>query len=89
MRVSISDFRDNLSDYLRLTKYKGETVVIVDEKIGEAMAELSPPKKEDDWEEYMKFVKSMFGSWKNLPEDKNRKALRKADKETVRRRLKR
>lgn len=77
-KTSITDFRDNLSAYLRLVKYKGETVRIVDEKIGELMAELNPPKKEESWDEYMRFVKSMYGIFKDLPEDKNRLRIKKA-----------
>lgn len=87
--VSITDFRTNLAEYLRLVKYNGEKVVIVDEKIGEAMAELSPPSKTESWEEHMKFVDSMFGAWKNKPADENRKALRRSDKTVIKRRLKR
>lgn len=86
--VSISEFRENLSMYLRLARYKGESVTIVDEKIDETVGMLVPPKKETDWDEYMKFVESMHGAWKDLPTDKNREALRKTDIKTINSRLK-
>lgn len=77
--ISITVFRDNLATYLRLVKYKGETIRIVDEKMDEVMAELNPPKKNrEDWDEYMKFVESMFGVFRDLPEDKNRERMKKA-----------
>lgn len=90
--VSITDFRDNLAEYLRLAKYKSESVRIVDEKIGEPMAELNPlretgVKKKDS--EYMAFVKSMYGAFRDAPKDENRRALRKADRATIKKRLKR
>lgn len=78
INISITDFRTNLAEYLRLVKYKGEKVVIVDEKIGEVMAELSPPGKKENWEEHMKFVNSMYGAWKNLPADRNREKMKGA-----------
>lgn len=76
--VSVTDFRDNLSVYLRLVKYKGESVRIVDEKIGEIMGELNPPEKEEGWDEYIKYVKSMFGAFRDLPNDKNRERIKKS-----------
>lgn len=75
--VSISEFRENLALYLRLAKYKGESVRIVDEKIGEPVGELNPVKIEADWDEYLEFVKSMKGDWKDLPEDKYRRIIKK------------
>lgn len=86
--TSITNFRNNLSTYLRLVKYKGETVKIVDEKMKKPMAEVTPPPKEESKKEYLKFVKSMYGIFKDLPEDENRKALKKADRLLVRNRLK-
>ncbi len=90
-RVSITDFRDNLAMYLRIAKYKGETILIVDDKMDEPMAEVGPPmeksKKEKDWAEYLKLVKDSFGVWKDLPPDKNRAALRRADRAAMRKRL--
>ena len=68
----------------------GEKVVVMDEKIGEPMVEVSGAKKtrtDAEWDEYMKFVDSMFGAWKDLPEDTNRKALRRADIKSLRKRL--
>lgn len=76
--VSITDFRDNLATYLRLVKYKGEILRVVDEKMGEPMVKVSPLKEKEGWDEYMRFVKSMFGVFKDLPEDKNRTRMKKA-----------
>ena len=85
--VSVTDFRKNLSGYIRKVKYMGEKVVVVDEKIGEPMVEVSTARKvktDVEWEKYMKFVDSMFGAWKDLPEDINRKAMKEAGVKKIR-----
>jgi len=67
--VSVTDFRNNLSEYLRKVKYMGEKVVVMDEKIGEPMVEVSGAKKtrtDAEWD---------------------RKALRRADIKSLRKRL--
>lgn len=78
LSVNIVTFRKNLAEYLKLAEYRGESIKVVDDKRKKVVAELNPPKKEESWEEYMAFVDSMFGAWKDLPEDKNRKALKRA-----------
>ena len=78
VKVTVGDFRSNLAGYLRLARYQGETVVIVDGKIGEPMAELVPPKSEARDEEYLKYVSGMFGAFKDLPKDSQRKRVKSA-----------
>lgn len=83
--VSVTEFRNNLREYLRLAEYKGESINIFDEKSKKTVATLNPPKREKDWDEYMKFVNSMFGAWKDLPEDKNRQRMKNAGKRALKR----
>lgn len=61
--VSISDFRNNLSDYIDLIGRGDKEVLVKDEKKDEVVGVFSVPKKEEfDWDEYIKFVKSLAGS---------------------------
>lgn len=61
--VSISDFRNNLSDYIDLIGRGDKEVLVKDEKKDEVVGVFSIPKKEEfDWDEYIKFVKSLAGS---------------------------
>ncbi len=85
--VSVTEFRNNLSEYLKLAKYKGESINIFDEKSKKTVARLTPPEKEDGWDEYMELLESSYGMLPKI-EDKGRKALRKADRNTMLKRLK-
>lgn len=44
--VSISDFRENLSDYLEKVS-RGNTIIIKDKKKGKSIAQLTPTQKWD------------------------------------------
>jgi hypothetical protein len=61
--VSISDFRNNLSDYIDLIGKGDREVLVKDKKKDEVVGVFSIPKKEKfNWDEYIKFVKSLAGS---------------------------
>lgn len=61
--VSISDFRNNLSDYIDLIKDGEKSVEVKDEKKDRVVGVFVAKKEEEfDWDEYMKFVKSLAGS---------------------------
>jgi len=85
--VSITDFRDNLATYLRLVKYGGAMLEIVDRKMGEVMVEVNPPKEKRAVENRIEFTEKMYAVLKGLPEDNNREALKKTDRELIRKRL--
>jgi len=87
--VSITDFRDNLATYLRLVKYEGERLMVVDSKMDEVMVEVVPPLEKTTAEDKIEFIEKMYGVLGTLTTDKNRKALRKADKDLIKRRLQR
>lgn len=87
--VSITDFRDNLATYLRLVKYEGERLIVVDRKMDKIMVEITSPIEEKTIKDKIEFVEKMYGALRALPVDENRKALRKADKDLIKRRLKR
>lgn len=80
--VSVSDFRDNLTDYLGLLQ-TGNKIVIKDARKDKTIVELtsSTPKK-FDWDTYLKEVKKLAGSnflagdeqdWKKLRLNFNRR----------------
>ena len=58
--VSISDFRNNLSDYLEKVKL-GDSLIIKDEKKGEEIVEVVP-KKKFDVDKYLKTLWEVAGS---------------------------
>ncbi|MDP3994272.1 MAG: hypothetical protein Q8P91_00380 [bacterium] len=61
--VSISDFRNNLSDYIDLIRGGDKSVEVVDEKKDKVVGLFVAKKEEEfDWNKYMKFVKSLAGS---------------------------
>lgn len=61
--VSISDFRNNLSDYIDLVGKGDKDVLVKDEKKDRVVGVFSIPKEDEfDWDEYIKFVKSLGGS---------------------------
>lgn len=61
--VSISDFRNNLSDYIDLIGRGDKEVLVKDEKKDEVVGVFSVPKKEEfNWDKYMIFVMSLKGS---------------------------
>lgn len=84
--VKISDFRNNLADYLDLIREKGGSVLIKDGRRDEVVGELIKPKeKEFDWDEYMEFVKSLGGS--GLLASKKDEKARKKFRETLNKRF--
>ena len=44
-QVNISTFRNNLTKYLRMVRYEGETVRVVDEKTKEVMVDIVSPEE--------------------------------------------
>jgi len=61
--VSISDFRNNLSDYIDLIGAGEKDILVKDEKKNKVVGVFFVPKKEEfDWDEYVKFVKGLAGS---------------------------
>lgn len=66
--VSISDFRNNLSDYLAYVR-RGDSLVLKDEKKDEEIAQVTP-KKKFDVEDYLKTLHQAAGTFsaKNHPE---------------------
>lgn len=59
--VSVSEFRRNLSDWLERAR-EGERIVVRDEREREDVAELRPAE-EKNWDEIMKAVEELRGSW--------------------------
>ena len=61
--VSISDFRNNLSDYIDLIREGDKSVEVVDKKKDMVVGLFVAKKeKEFNWDEYMKFIRSLAGS---------------------------
>jgi len=59
--VSYTDFRKNMSDYADMA-IAGKSVTVRDEKRGIPIFKIVKADKEDfDWDEYVKFVKSLGG----------------------------
>ena len=84
LSVSITDFRNNLSEYLNRVNYGGVTIGVVDEKKGRVVAEVGPSKNgNDDIMKLLEETRGMLGS----EEDEGRKALRKADVESLKKRV--
>ena len=75
--VSVSDFRDNLTDYLELLQ-TGSKVVIKDARKDKTIVELtsSTPKK-FDWDAYLKDVKKLAGSGLFVADEADRKKFRR------------
>jgi len=82
--ISVSDFRQNLSDYLRQANM-GATLMVKDDKKDENLAQIIPPSvRKWDPEAYRAMLKRVAGTFtaKNHPEwatkDKVEKWLRKS-----------
>jgi len=75
--VSISEFRNNISDYLDQVK-AGHTVILRDEKKDETVAQVTGKKKWDPIE-YKKMLKRVAGTFtaKNHPEWATKKKVEK------------
>lgn len=78
--VNISDFRENLADYLAMVKLAKRTVVIKSGKSKKEIGRLEPPKTVY-WNKERKFIKSLYGSWKRLPKDRLRKKIEKIERD--------
>ena len=60
--VTVSEFREKLSDYLELLMKKGEKVEIVDGRSKKIVVKLvGDMESEPDWDEYIKEVKKLGG----------------------------
>ncbi len=80
LNVSVSDFRDNLTDYLELLR-GGKKVVIKDARKDRPLVELTASRPVDfDWDYYIREVNKLAGSnflagdekeWKKLRHDFN------------------
>lgn len=78
LTVSVSDFRDHLTDYLELLQ-AGEKVVIKDARKDKPIVELTPSKpKEFDWDLYLKQVKKLAGSNFLAGDEKDWKRFRRS-----------
>lgn len=78
LTVSVSDFRDHLSDYLELLQ-AGEKVVIKDARKDKPIVELTSSKpKEFDWDLYMKQVKKLAGSGLFAGDEADRRRFRRS-----------
>ena len=61
LTVTVSEFRNNLADYLELIR-KNKRVSITDGRRGKVLVTLKKEKKvEFDWDEHMKFIESIGG----------------------------
>ena len=61
LTVTVSEFRNNLADYLELIRQK-KRVSITDGRRGKVLVTLKKEKKvEFDWDEHMKFIESIGG----------------------------
>jgi len=83
--VSVSDFRDHLTDYLELLQ-AGRKVVIKDARKDNPLVELTASKPAAfDWDNYLKEVKKLAGSnflagdeadWKRLRRNFNARLIK-------------
>lgn len=80
--VSISEFRNNISDYLAYVR-AGDKIVLRDKKKNEDVAELVG-KKKFDYKEYKAMLKRVAGTFtaKKHPEWRTRKDVEKWLRET-------
>jgi antitoxin (DNA-binding transcriptional repressor) of toxin-antitoxin stability system len=76
--VSFTEFRDKLPKYLEDLS-KGKKITVMNAKKGKKLVTLVAGKEEEfDWDEHMKFVKSLGGSGllSNEEDEKARKVFR-------------
>jgi hypothetical protein len=62
LTVSVTDFRDNLADYLNAVKYEKKKIIV--KKNRSVMAEVSPPATAKKQKRKIIFSEA-FGMWKN------------------------
>ena len=75
--VSVSDFRDNLTDYLELL-WRGKRVVIKDARKDAPIVELTASEPTGfNWDNYIKEVSKLAGSNFLAGDEKNWKKLRR------------
>ncbi|MEK7111016.1 MAG: hypothetical protein AAB856_00320 [Patescibacteria group bacterium] len=75
--VSVSDFRDNLTDYLGLLQ-TGNKIVIKDARKDKTIVELtSSTPRNFDWDTYLKEVKKLAGSGLFVADEADRKKFRR------------
>lgn len=61
--VTVSKFRENLSEYLEFLTKEGNKVKITDGRKGRVLTTLTKVKeKEFNWDEHAKFIESLGGS---------------------------
>lgn len=83
-KVTVSEFRENLSKYIDLVQEKKRKVDIVDGRKGKILATLiKKKKKEFDWDKHMEFLKNFKPFWTE-EDTKHLKKLRRNDKEKLR-----
>jgi len=81
--VSISDFRNNLSDYIDLIRGGDKSVEVVDEKKDKVVGLFVAKKEEEfDWDEHMEFLKN-FKPVFTEKDVEDIKRLRKADRKRL------
>ncbi len=78
LTVSVSDFRDNLTDYLALLQ-EGKKVVIKDARKDRSVVELIAKKPESfDWDKHIKEVMKLGGSGLFVSDEADRKRFRRS-----------
>jgi len=78
LTVSVSDFRDNLTDYLSLLQ-QGKKVIIKDARKNKPLIELTSVKpKQFDWDNYIKEVKKLAGSGLFVSDEADRRRFRRS-----------
>lgn len=77
--VSVSDFRDNLVDYLALLGRDGESIIIKDARKNKPIVELAAVKKNKfDWKNYFTDFKKLAGGGLFIGDKANRISFRRS-----------
>jgi antitoxin (DNA-binding transcriptional repressor) of toxin-antitoxin stability system len=77
LTVSVSDFRNNLTDYLELLR-EGEKVVIKDARKDKTKVELTASEPSGfNWDNYLKEVKKLAGSGLFVADEVDRRKFRR------------
>lgn len=76
--VSVTDFRDNLADYLNAVKFEKRKIIVI--KNRSIMAEVSPAVS---IEERKKRLLSYAGIWKDLPVEKMEREIIRARRQSA------
>ena len=77
LTVSVSDFRNNLTDYLELLR-EGKKVVIKDARKDKTKVELTASEPSGfNWDNYLKEVKKLAGSGLFVADEVDRRKFRR------------